>query len=87
MKIEQFQEIFKSFPQLTEERLISRREACKIAASLFPPVIGKEIMCDYNSVLPEYKNDYYESIGHMYCDGFAHYGFNQMINHAKSLTA
>ena len=55
MKIEQFKEIFKSMPELTEERLISRKHACLIAASLFPPVIGKEIISDYNGVLPEYK--------------------------------
>lgn len=83
MKIEQFKEIFKSMPELTEERLISRKHACLIAASLFPPVIGKEIISDYNGVLPEYKNDHYESIAHMYCDGFAHYGLNQMIEHVK----
>ena len=29
------------------------------------------------------KNDHYESIAHMYCDGFAHYGLNQMIEHVK----
>ncbi len=82
MELTKFREVFKSFPQLTEERLISRKEACNITASLFPPVIGKEIMSDYNSTLPEYKNEYYESIAHMYCDGFNHYGLRQMINFA-----
>jgi hypothetical protein len=80
MELLQFNEIFKSFPELTKERLISRKEACYITASLFPPTIGKEIIDDYNSTLPEYKNEHYQSIAHMYCDGLHHYGFNQMIN-------
>lgn len=84
MNIEQFKEIFKSYPQLTEEKLITRKQACVITASLFPPSIGVKVMKDYNSTLPEYKNDYYESIAHMYCDGFMHYGLNDMINYIKN---
>ncbi len=84
MKLEQFKQVFASYPELIEERLISRKQACVTAASLFPPVIGKEIMADYNSVLPEHKNDHYESIAHMYCDGFIHYGLSQMIAHASN---
>ncbi len=83
MKLATFKEVFKNFPQLLEERLISRKDACTITASLFPPSIGKEIMSDYNSTLPEYKNDHFESIAHMYCDDMIHYGFNQMVVFAR----
>jgi hypothetical protein len=84
MKLQQFREIFKSMPQLLEEKLVSRKQACLITASLFPPVIGKEILSDYNSTLPEYKNEHYESIAHMYCDGCTHYGLNQMVEFVQS---
>ena len=43
MKLEQFKQVFASYTELIEERLISRKQACVTAASLFPPVIGKEI--------------------------------------------
>jgi hypothetical protein len=79
MELQKFKKVFASYPELIEERLISRKQACFIAASLFPPVIGKKIMSDYYGILPEYKNTYYESIAHMYCDGFAHYGLDEMI--------
>ncbi len=85
MNLQTFKEVFAPYPQLLEEKLISRKEASIITASLFPPVIGKEIMADYNSTLPEYKNDHFESIAHMYCDGFIHYGLNQMVVYAKAL--
>ena len=84
--LSKFKEIFgDKFPELVKEQLISRKEACIKAASLFPPYIGKEIMSDYYSVLPEYKNDHFESIAHMFADDFNHYGLRQMIEHAEQM--